>query len=563
VRERESPTITGIGVSPGRVVGPVVLMPAPIAEPAISDRIAVGVDRATSAQRITTASAQVRDELTSAAAHASGKSRELLEATAMMAADPLLVTDARRRVLENGLAPTRAIWDAAGQVCDDLTAVGGVVAERTRDVRDVRDRLVAAVTGQASPGVPRPLEPSVLVATDLAPADAATLDPAKFLAVVTESGGPISHTAIIARALGIPAVLGAVGAMGAVVEGSIVLVDGGRGTMRRDPPAELIASLAAATRPARTFDGYGHTADGVHIALVANVVDAASAVVAAEAKAEGVGLFRTEVGFLGREEAPSVAEQVEAYRGVFAAFPGRMVVIRTLDAGGDKSLPFLGLPVASNPALAPRGWRAATQLPAVVDDQLDAIARAARQESADVWVMAPMVATPQAAAEFVARCELHGLHRAGVVIEVPSAALRARQVFEHAAFASIGTNDLAQYAMAADRLDASLADLCDPWQPAVLALIAAACAGATHADRPVGVCGEAAAMPALAPVLVGLGVTSLSMTPRALADVAAVLATTTAADCARLADLALDAPDARAARERVRSAIPALADLGL
>jgi len=563
VRERESPTITGIGVSPGRVVGPVVLMPAPIAEPAISDRLAVGDDRTTSAQRITTASAQVRDELRSAAAHASGKSRDLLEATAMMAADPLLVTDARRRVLEDGWGPARAVWDAAGQVCDDLSAVGGVVAERTRDVRDVRDRLVAAVTGQAPPGVPHPIEPSVLVATDLAPADAATLDPARFLAVVTESGGPISHTAIIARALGIPAVLGAVGAMGAVVEGSIVLVDGGRGTMRRDPPAELIASVAATTRPARSFDGYGQTADGVHIALVANVVDAASAVVAAEAKAEGVGLFRTEVGFLGREEAPSVAEQVEAYRGVFAAFPGRVVIIRTLDAGGDKSLPFLGLPVASNPALAPRGWRAATHLPAVVDDQLDAIAQAARQERADVWVMAPMVATPQAAAEFVARCEQHGLHRAGVVIEVPSAALRARQIFEHAAFASIGTNDLAQYAMAADRLDASLADLCDPWQPTVLALIAAACAGATHAGRPVGVCGEAAAMPALAPVLVGLGVTSLSMTPRALADVAAVLATTTSADCARLADLALDAPDARAARERVRSAIPALLELGL
>ncbi len=406
MRERESPTITGIGVSPGRVLGPVVLMPQPIAQPPVGRHLAIGQDRDVAADRITTASAQVRRDLTDAAARARGKSRELLETTALMATDPELIAAARRRVHDGGLTPERALWDAAGQVCEDLAAVGGVVAERTRDVRDVRDRLVAAVTGQTPPGVPHPREPSVLVATDLAPADAATLDPALFLAVVTEGGGPISHTAIIARELGIPAVLSAVGAMGVVVEGCVVLVD-----------------------------GHGHTADGVHIALMANVVDATGAVVAAESHAEGVGLFRTEVGFLGRAEAPSIADQVEAYRGVFAAFPDRIVVIRTLDAGGDKSLPFLGLPAAANPSLAPRGWRAIAHLPGVVDNQLRAIAAAARQERAEVWVMAPMVATPQAAAEFVARCGEHGLHRAGVVIEVPSAALRARQVFEHATFA--------------------------------------------------------------------------------------------------------------------------------
>lgn len=435
VRERESPTITGIGVSAGRVLGPVVLMSQPIAEPPAGRHLAIGQDRDVAADRITTASAEVQRDLMDAATRATGKSRELLETTALMAADPELIAAARRRVHNDGLTPERAVWDAAGRVCDDLAAVGGVVAERTRDVRDVRDRLVAAVTGRTPAGVPHPLEPSVLVAKDLAPADAATLDPALFLAVVTEGGGPISHTAIIARELGIPAVLGAVGAMGVVVEGCVVLVDGGRGTMRRDPPPESIGSIEAAAQPGRAFDGHGHTADGVHIALMANVVDAAGAVVAAESHAEGVGLFRTEVGFLGRAEAPSIADQVEAYRGVFAAFPDRIVVIRTLDAGGDKSLPFLGLPAAANPSLAPRGWRAIAHLPGVVDNQLRAIAAAARQERAEVWVMAPMVATPQAAAEFVARCGEHGLHRAGVVIEVPSAALRARQVFEHATFA--------------------------------------------------------------------------------------------------------------------------------
>ena len=217
----------------------------------------------------------------------------------------------------------------------------------------------------------------------------------------------------------------------------------------------------------------------------------------------------------------------------------------------------------TNPALGIRGLRTSWTHPEVLDDQLSAIAQAARSSSADVWVMAPMVATAQEADDFVERCARHGLAQAGVMIEVPGAALRSADLLDRARFASLGTNDLTQYAMAADRELAGLAALSTPWQPGVLSLVQLACAGGAARDRPVGVCGEAAADPALAPVLVGLGVASLSMTARALPDVGAVLASVTLDECRALADLALAQRTADQARSAVRAALPVLAELGL
>jgi phosphotransferase system enzyme I (PtsI) len=332
----------------------------------------------------------------------------------------------------------------------------------------------------------------------------------------------------------------------------------------RDPSADELAAVAdGAARRSRTFSGPGRTADGHAVQLLANVADPAGAAAAAAAGAEGVGLFRTEFCFLGRTEEPSVEEQVTAYRQVLAAFPGRKVVLRTLDAGADKPLPFVTAAGEPNPALGVRGLRTSVRYPEVLDRQLAAVAEAGRAESAELWVMAPMVATPDEAQQFVERCAAHGLTQAGVMVEVPAAALCAAAVLEHARFASLGTNDLTQYTMAADRELADLAALSTPWQPAVLALVAATCRGGAATDRPVGVCGEAAADPGLAPVLVGLGVTSLSMTPRALADVAAVLAGTTLEQCRAAAELALAARTPDDARRAVRAALPVLAELGL
>lgn len=552
----------GVGVSPGTGAGVVATMPAPVAEPpaatlppgAEPDAVVAAIDAATAA---------VQADLAAAAAGATGTAAEVLTVAAAMAADPALAADAARRVRTAGSTPERAVWEAAGVVIDQLAALGGYMAERTADVADIRDRVVARLTGVRPPGVPAPGHPFVLVAHDLAPADTATLDPAQVVAIVTVGGGPTSHTAILARSLGIPAVVAAPDAA-ALVDGETVVVDGSAGDVVRDPSAEDLAAVAhAAARRTRTFDGTGATADGHRVQLLANVADPSGARAAADAGAEGVGLFRTEFCFLGRTEEPTVAEQVEAYRSVLAAFPGQKVVVRTLDAGADKPLPFVTAAGEPNPALGVRGLRTAARHPDVLDRQLQAIATAAAAERAEVWVMAPMVATPDEAEAFVGLCAAHGLAQAGVMVEVPAAALCAGAALAHARFASLGTNDLTQYAMAADRELADLATLSTPWQPAVLALVAATCHGGAEQDRPVGVCGEAAADPALAPVLVGLGVTSLSMTPRALADVAAVLASVTLDDCRRVAALAVAARTPAEGRAAVRAALPVLAELGL
>ena len=278
-----------------------------------------------------------------------------------------------------------------------------------------------------------------------------------------------------------------------------------------------------------------------------------------------MGLLRTEFCFLGRELEPSLEEQVAAYRGVFDAFGGKKVVVRTLDAGADKPLPFLTDASEPNPALGVRGYRTDWTSPGVLARQLAAIAAAAQGSDAQVWVMAPMIATAEEAAHFAAMCATAGLETPGVMVEIPSAALTAEAIFGEVEFVSLGTNDLSQYTMAADRQLGPLAGLNNPWQPAVLMLIAATVAGsmAQGGGKPVGVCGEAAADPALAVVLVGLGVSTLSMTPRALAAVGAVLGSVTLAQAQDLAKTALAAPSAAEGKARVRAGLPILDELGI
>ncbi len=271
--------------------------------------------------------------------------------------------------------------------------------------------------------------------------------------------------------------------------------------------------------------------------------------------AEGVGLFRTEFLFLGRTTAPSVEEQERAYAEVFGALGDGKIVLRTLDAGADKPLPFLGLAEEENPALGVRGLRIARDHPEVLTDQLTAVARAATATGADVWVMAPMVATAAEADAFAAEVRKAGLPTAGVMIEVPAAALRAARLLEVVDFVSIGTNDLSQYTMASDRMNGDLADLLDPWQPAVLELVAGVASAGRDVGKPVGVCGESAGDPLLALVFTGLGVTTLSMSGSVLPAVRASLAAHTLADCERLALLALDAPDAVSARQSVAAEV--------
>ncbi|MER7009534.1 phosphoenolpyruvate--protein phosphotransferase [Dactylosporangium sp. NPDC000555] len=535
--------LRGIGVSPGRAAGPVLHLAPPPSLPSPPAQ----VDAEAEKDSVRRAVALVAAELTRRAdAAVEDTAAEVLRAQVLMATDETL-TDAADAAIEAGSAAPHALAAVLAEHRAAFEAAGGYLAERVGDLDDLRDRLVAACLGVPMPGVPSPGHPFILVARDLAPADTAGLDPSVVLGLVTAEGGPTSHTAILARTLGIPAVVRCTG-ISQLADAVVVALDGGTGAVSVGVPDGEAASVNAAAARLRTTRaasrGPGRTADGHPVALLANIGGARDLT----GDVEGVGLFRTELLYLDRTHPPGEREQVEAYAAVFSALPGRKVVVRTLDAGADKPLPFLRLAGEPNPALGVRGLRVARRAPEVLSTQLSAIATAAAATDADVWVMAPMVATPAEAAEFAAACRAHGLPTAGVMIEVPAAALRAPAILRDVDFLSIGTNDLSQYTFAADRMCGDLAELLDPWQPALIALIAACAAAGTEAGKPVGVCGEAAADPDFALVLTGLGVSSLSMAPRSIPAVREALAAHTVAECRQIAKAALAADTPRAAR---------------
>src|SRR3954451_12616691 len=554
--------LTGTPVVPGAAVGPVVRPAGAVQLPAEPGPVLPEQEREHEKARYGAAVEVVAERLTARAAAATGVSAEVLATTAGIARDRALRTTAEQRIDEGVSAPVAAVL-AAQQFMDMFTSLGGLMAERVPDVRDVRDRIVAELTGQEEPGVPAPEVPSVLLAEDLAPADTAGLDPARILGLATRLGGTTSHTAIIARQLGLPCVVG-VGGLDVVHAGATVLIDGDQGTVTVDPePGEARSRVESARLAADALAGYagpGRTRDGYAVQALANVQGGAGARAAPEAHAEaateahaqGVGLFRTELAFLGRAQEPSVEEQAAGYAEVLAAFPGRKVVVRTLDAGSDKPLAFATSPDEANPALGVRGLRVARGNPGLLERQLDAVAEAAARTRSTPWVMAPMVATVPEAAEFAAAVRSRDLVP-GVMIEVPSAALHAERLLAHVDFLSIGTNDLSQYALAADRLSADLAELTDPWQPALLQLVGLTAEGGRRGGKPVGVCGEAAADPMLGCVLVGLGITSLSCATSAVARVGARLSTVDRATCERAAEAALAVDDPQEARAAARA----------
>ncbi|MGH3623754.1 MAG: putative PEP-binding protein, partial [Sciscionella sp.] len=513
--------LVGVGVSSGRASGPVAVVAESTREP---QGTPAPRDPAAEAARIAPAAELVAARLRDRAAAADGDAAVLLETTAAMAVDPALVSTAEQLVTGAGLPAPRAVYQAAARFTDVLAAAGGYLAERVRDVRDVRDRLVAELSGLAPPGVPELARPSVLVASDLAPADTAGLDPALVFALVTEEGGPRGHTAILARSLGIPAVVGCVGVLAAAAAAGGMVVDGDTGVVELSAtPVEVRAAERGAGLDwdGSDWDGIGRTADGHRVPVLANVGSPADALLAAEAGAQGVGLFRTEFCYLAATGEPSVAEQRAGYAAVLRPFAGKPVVVRTLDAGADKPLPFLPVGAEPNPALGMRGLRISRERVDVLDRQLAAVLGAAQDSGAMVSVMAPMVATAEEADWFAVRTRAAGIARVGVMIEVPAAALSAGELFDVVDFVSIGTNDLAQYTFAADRQLGAVAALNDHWQPALLRLVATVGDAALVAGKPAGVCGEAAADPSLGCVLVGLGVSSLSMNAAAVRGVGA------------------------------------------
>lgn len=543
----------GLGVGLGVVVGPVRRMFHVVPEPADTvSTLSVGEEAA----RARDALEQVAGELEARAALAGGDAADVLTAQAMMARDPDIWEDVEAQLAQKKTAEW-AVAQAFRAFVTMLQSLGGTQAERASDLVDVSRRTVAAIMGISAGDVPDSDEPFVLVAEDLSPADTAVLDLSRVLALVTSGGSPTAHTAILARAKGLVAVVSAAGVQD-IPEGETVVVDAAEGVIDTAPSEERVAEVLALMNEVDE-DGAmepGRMSDGTAIPLLANVGSLSNVENAVAKGAEGVGLLRTEFMFLDAADAPTVDEQVARYSEILEALDGRKAVARTLDAGADKPLAFLPLGKEENPALGVRGIRTVHDHEPLMRDQLAALAAASAAVPSDLWVMAPMVADATEAEWFATMAREAGVSTVGVMVEVPSAAIVADQIFEVVDFVSIGTNDLTQYTLAADRQNGAVASYQDAWHPAVLRLIRTVGDAATASGKPLSVCGEAASDPLLAVVLVGLGVTSLSMVPNALREVRATLLRYSMEEARMLAQVALASTDAGEARSAVKAALP-------
>lgn len=440
-----------------------------------------------------------------------------------------------------------------------------LLAARAADIRDVGNRILKLLAGDEAAGeVQWPDHPVVVIAHDLTPSDTATLDPQKVLGFATAVGGPTAHSAIIARALNLPAVVSVGEGLLEIADGTAVILNGSNGIIQVNPDdaaqKEAQSQLAAAKQQQQAAreqaDAPAITLDNHRVEIAANIGGVTDAQKANQSGAEGVGLLRTEFLFLDRATPPSEDEQFEVYRQIAEAMAGKPVIIRTLDIGGDKPLPYVKVPPEDNPFLGERGLRLCLARPELMREQLRAILRAASYGS--LRIMFPMVADMS---EWVAaksmvdeiRAELNApVVPVGIMIEIPAAALMADLFAKEVDFFSIGTNDLTQYTLAMDRMHPTLASKSDGLHPAVLRLIDATVRGAHASGKWVGVCGALGADPQAAPILMGLGVDELSVSVPSIAMVKAQIRTLSQAEAQKLAAKALACATAREVRELVR-----------
>lgn len=541
--------IAGVAASPGLAIGRVhILAPAELVVPDEPvDLVAGGaaLDDALSRTR-----AQMKVLVDDTTRRLGAADAAIFKAQADLLDDTDLITLTCQLMVEgHGVAWS---WDqAVGRIAGQLSALGNpVLAARAADLHDVGRRVLAALDPSLAAGslADLPEEPCILVASDLSPSDTASLDIARVAGVATALGGPTSHSAILARTLGLPSIVAGGAELLSLEPGATVIVDGDSGRVWLDPSeqdleaarlwmAEMAdkrtAEAAERSRPAITRDGH-------EIIVAANVNRPDQVDFALVQGGEGVGLMRTEFLFLERGESPGEDEQEAIYRAMIEALGPRPLIVRALDIGGDKQVPHLDLPKEENPFLGVRGARLLLRRPDLLEPQLRALYRAARA-GGDLSIMFPMITSAWELIRLRERCEAIRVEEQapavliGIMIEVPAAAVQAKALAAHADFFSIGTNDLTQYALAIDRQNPDLAGEADSLHPAVLRLIAMTVEGARAHDRWVGVCGGLAGDPFGAALLVGLGVSELSMTPR---DIPAVKARIRASDKAALEQLA-------------------------
>ena len=563
--------LAGVSASPGVALGKV----AQVRRTAISvAEQGAGLERERA--HLDAALTRARQQISAQQAANSGAASRILDAHLELLADPELI-DLAVAGLAGGRSAGFAWREAYSRYAARLEALASaLLRERAGDVRDVGGRVLGLLAGVTT--APLEFAPgSILIADELTPSETASLDAGRVLGLCTTGGGPTSHAAILARALGLPAVCGVDRAALELEDGTAVLLDGTGGTLLKNPDETEVAAAravmgrlaaqrhserASASEPAATTDGH-------RIEIAANIGTAEEAVAAVAHGAEAVGLLRSELLFLDRDTAPEEREQAEVYRAVAAVLGrGRRLVIRTLDVGGDKPLAYLPLPAEQNPFLGLRGIRVSLERPDLLRSQLRAILAAAALS--DVHVMFPMIATLdelRAARRILAEEQAGGASvRVGVMIEVPSAALTAEHLAREVDFFSIGTNDLTQYTLAMDRGHPRLAALADALHPAVLKLISLTVEAAHRHGKWVGVCGGMAAEPLAVPVLLGIGVDELSVPVPAIAAVKALVRRLSLRHCRDLAREVAGLSTAGEVRARLaqfgREARPAAAGVG-
>lgn len=550
----------GIGVSHGVAFGPACLWTDPGGASATAKSPSVGRP-----QRWNHALAMTRSELESLRQRlqkeTGAQEAEILDVQLLMLDDPNFIGEAERLIRE-GMDPAAAVRQVMTELCGMFASLKDpYLRERGTDVQDLGRRLLRHLQGEVPPDR-RLSEPAILVARELTPSDTASLDRSLVLGLVTEAGGPTSHTAILAQAMGIPAVVGCSGLLDQVNDGDWLLVDGGDGTVAVNPDPALVSRVRARQRQEQRQDVLeqgldqlpAQTQDGVSVTLAANIGGPDDVPAALKAGADGVGLFRTEFLFLQRTTLPDEEEQYRAYRSVLATMAPRQVIIRTLDVGGDKEMPALELAPEANPFLGLRAIRLCLARPELFKSQLRAILRAAVHGSPAI--MFPMVATVedvQAAKalldEAAAELKAEGVpYRRdiplGAMIEIPAAAICADQIAPEVDFFSIGSNDLIQYTLAVDRGNLQVADLYQPYHPAVVRLLRMVAEAGERSGRWVGICGQMGGDPLAVPLLLGLGIREISTAPGRIRQIRRIIRSVTTESVQNLVDEALTAASA-------------------
>lgn len=536
----------GIAAAPGLAIAKCLRMEP---SPQIDASQAISLEQVDAElARFTQAVKQAATELAAIADNARARGQadkaEIIEAQSLIATDPMLDEGVRQKITMQLVSAVQAVR----LTVDEQTAIfaaldDAYLRERVADVQDVGRRITDILLGRPRVDLSGLVEAVVLVAQEIGPSQLATADAAKVRAIVAETGGQTSHTAILAKNMGIPAVLGCRGILAAVADGELLLVNGDAGAVETDLPEERQAEISREfERRAEVYDTLREligqptrTRDGVTIELSANIMNPAGAKQAVQAGADGIGLYRTEFLFMDRPSAPSEEEQLAAYRQVLETMQGKSVIIRTLDIGGDKGIPYMNAPAETNPFLGYRAIRICLRQPELFMTQLRAILRASVYGQARI--MYPMIASLEeirAANQILQQAKdsllADGLAfdrnlPVGIMIEVPSAAVMADVLIDAVDFFSIGSNDLTQYTLAVDRLNENVSELYNPFQPGVLRLIRMVAEAANRAGggKFAGICGELAADPRATLLLLGLGLTEFSVNPAALLKIKKII----------------------------------------